>query len=222
MEPSLVVSGMRDQIVESAQLIWDYHQLGHSIGSADLIFVLGSHDPRVAERAAGLYMDGVAPRILMSGGFGNFTRGTFEKPEADLFAEIAISKGVPSEHILIENRSTNTGENVLFSKRLLVDRGLEVQSLVAVQKPYMERRTYATIRKQWPDVRVSVTSPQLSFDAYCGPGFPVERIIHIMVGDLHRIMTYPSKGFQILQEIPEGVEAGYQYLLSEGFDSHLA
>jgi uncharacterized SAM-binding protein YcdF (DUF218 family) len=222
MEPSLVVSGMRDQIVESAQLIWDYHQLGHSIGSADLIFVLGSHDPRVAERAAGLYMDGVAPRILMSGGFGNFTRGTFEKPEADLFAEIAISKGVPSEHILIENRSTNTGENVLFSKRLLVDRGLEVQSLVAVQKPYMERRTYATIRKQWPDVRVSVTSPQLSFDAYCGPGFPVERIIHIMVGDLHRIMTYPSKGFQILQEIPEGVEAAYQYLLSEGFDSHLA
>jgi uncharacterized SAM-binding protein YcdF (DUF218 family) len=213
---------MRDQIVESAQLIWDYHQLGHSIGSADLIFVLGSHDPRVAERAAGLYMDGVAPRILMSGGFGNFTRGTFEKPEADLFAEIAISKGVPSEHILIENRSTNTGENVLFSKRLLVDRGLEVQSLVAVQKPYMERRTYATIRKQWPDVRVSVTSPQLSFDAYCGPGFPVERIIHIMVGDLHRIMTYPSKGFQILQEIPEGVEAAYQYLLSEGFDSHLA
>lgn len=216
------MSGMRDQIVESAQLIWDYHQLGHSIGSADLIFVLGSHDPRVAERAAGLYMDGVAPRILMSGGFGNFTRGTFEKPEADLFAEIAISKGVPSEHILIENRSTNTGENVLFSKRLLVDRGLEVQSLVAVQKPYMERRTYATIRKQWPDVRVSVTSPQLSFDAYCGPGFPVERIIHIMVGDLHRIMTYPSKGFQILQEIPEGVEAAYQYLLSEGFDSHLA
>ena len=86
----------------------------------------------------------------------------------------------------------------------------------------MERRTYATIRKQWPDVRVSVTSPQLSFDAYCGPGFPVERIIHIMVGDLHRIMTYPSKGFQILQEIPEGVEAAYQYLLSEGFDSHLA
>ena len=222
MEPSLVVSGMRDQIVESAQLIWDYHQLGHSIGSADLIFVLGSHDPRVAERAAGLYMDGVAPRILMSGGFGNFTRGTFEKPEADLFAEIAISKGVPSEHILIENRSTNTGENVLFSKRLLVDRGLEVQSLVAVQKPYMERRTYATIRKQWPDVRVSVTSPQLSFDAYCGPGFPVERIVHIMVGDLHRIMTYPSKGFQILQEVPEGVEAAYQYLLSEGFDSHLA
>jgi hypothetical protein len=50
----------------------------------------------------------------------------------------------------------------------------------------------------------------------------VERIIHIMVGDLHRIMTYPSKGFQILQEIPEGVEAAYQYLLSEGFDSHLA
>ena len=158
----------------------------------------------------------------MSGGFGNFTKGTFEKPEADLFAEVAITKGVPKEHILIENRSTNTGENVLFSKRLLVDQGFEVQSLFAVQKPYMERRTYATIRRQWPDVAVSVTSPQLSFNAYCGPEFPVERIIHIMVGDLHRIMTYPSKGFQIHQEIPKGVEAAYQYLLSEGFDSHLA
>jgi uncharacterized SAM-binding protein YcdF (DUF218 family) len=216
------VPGKWGQIIESAQLIWDYHQLGHSIGSADLIFVLGSHDPRVAERAADLYLNAVAPRILMSGGFGNFTKGTFEKPEADLFAEVAITKGVPKEHILIENRSTNTGENVLFSKRLLVDQGFEVQSLFAVQKPYMERRTYATIRRQWPDVAVSVTSPQLSFNAYCGPEFPVERIIHIMVGDLHRIMTYPSKGFQIHQEIPKGVEAAYQYLLSEGFDSHLA
>jgi uncharacterized SAM-binding protein YcdF (DUF218 family) len=219
---AVVVSGTRDQIIESAQLIWDYHQLGHSIGSADLIFVLGSHDLRVAERAADLYSDGVAPMILMSGGFGNFTQGTFEKPEADLFAGVAISKGVPSQHILIENRSTNTGENVLFSKRLLADRGLDVQSLVAVQKPYMERRTYATIRKQWPEVAVSVTSPQLSFDAYCGPDFPVERIIPIMVGDLNRIMTYPSKGFQILQEVQESVEAAYQYLVSEGFDSHLA
>lgn len=218
----VIVSDICDQVIESAQLIWDYHQLGHSIGSADLIFVLGSHDLRVAERAADLYLDGVATRVLISGGFGNFTKGTFEKPEADLFAEVALSRGVPSEHILIENESANTGENVLFSKRLLANQGLEVGSLVAVQKPYMERRTYATIRMQWPEIAVTVTSPQLSFDAYCGQGFPVEQIIHIMVGDLQRIMTYPSKGFQIPQEIPNQVEAAYQYLLSEGFNSHLA
>ena len=213
---------IHDRVFQSAQLIWNYHLLGHSIGAADLIFVLGSHDLRVAERAADLYFQGIAPRILMSGGYGNFTKGTFEKPEADLFADLAVQKGVPVEHILIENGSTNTGENVMLSKALLDDHGVVVDSLVAVQKPYMERRTYATIRKQWPEVSVCVTSPQLSFESYCGSDFSMDFVVNIMVGDLHRIMNYPAKGFQIPQDVPQEILDAYHYLVSEGFDSHLS
>ena len=86
--------------------------MGHDLQTADLIWALGSHDLRVADRVAELWHAGMAPLVVMSGGLGNFTEGVFEKPEADLFAERAIELGVPEEVILIENRSTNTGENV--------------------------------------------------------------------------------------------------------------
>ncbi len=73
------------------------------------------------------------------------------EPEADQFAAIAIEMGVPTERILVENRSTNTGENVLFTKQLLAEKGLDPRTFIVVQKPYMERRSYATFRKVWPE-----------------------------------------------------------------------
>ena len=74
--------------------------------------------------------------------------------------------GVPHDRILIENRSTNTGENVQFTRELLAARGLDPLSFILVQKPYMERRTFATFSKVWPGKSVRVTSPQLSMEDY--------------------------------------------------------
>lgn len=141
--------------------------------------------------------------------------------EADLFATIALDKGVPREAIFIENKSTNTGENILFTQRLLHDKGLDPKSFIVVQKPYMERRSYATFRKHWPEKKLFVTSPQLSFEDYPNNEIPPERVINIMVGDLQRIKIYPEKGFQIPQEIPAGVWRAWERLVEMGFDGHL-
>ena len=46
-------------------------------------------------------------------------------------------------------------------------------------------------------------------------------ILNLMAGDLHRIIVYPSLGFQIRQEIPEGVFAALERLVSAGFGKHL-
>jgi hypothetical protein len=43
--------------------IWDYMHLNHKLKKADLIFVLGSTDTRVAEHATQLYLEGWAPLI---------------------------------------------------------------------------------------------------------------------------------------------------------------
>ena len=98
-----------------AKKLWDYHHLNHSLQKSDCILVLGSHDTRVADRAAELYLQGWAPLLVFSGGLGRLTEGMWTEPEADLFAKIAVNKGVPAEDILIENRSTNTGENILYT-----------------------------------------------------------------------------------------------------------
>jgi uncharacterized SAM-binding protein YcdF (DUF218 family) len=123
---------------------------------------------------------------------------------------------------LIENKSTNTGENILFTQNLLKEKGLDFHSFIVVQKPYMERRSYATFKKHWPEKDLMVTSPQLGFDEYPNAEIPLERVIHIMVGDLQRIKIYPEKNFQIYQEIPEDVWASYNALIDAGFTKHLA
>jgi len=208
-------------ILSLAKTLWNYHQMNHVLAKSDCILALGSHDLRVAERVAELYHQGLAPLVIMSGGLGNFTQQIWTESEADKFAKIAIEKGVPPEAILIENKSTNTGENILFTQKLLAEKELNPQSFIVVQKPYMERRSYATFKKHWPDKNLSVTSPQISFETYPTDEIPLERVIHIMVGDLQRIKYYPEKGFQIYQEIAPDVWQAYEKLIAAGFDKHL-
>ncbi len=204
-----------------AKIIWDYHHLNHQLKKADCIFVLGSHDTRVAEYASDLFLQGYAPYIIFSGGLGNLTKDIFQKPEAEIFSDIAVKCGVPPDKILIENKSTNTGENVEFTKELLVEKGLDFNSFILVQKPYMERRTLATFKKIWPEKNFIVTSPQVSFDDYSNDEISKDKVINIMVGDLQRIKIYPMRGFQIFQEIPNEVWNAYEKLIELGYTKHL-
>jgi uncharacterized SAM-binding protein YcdF (DUF218 family) len=208
-------------IDELAQIIWDYHHLHHNLEKADLILALGSNDLRVAEHAAELYLGAWAPRLMFSGNVGALTRGQFAKSEAETFAEIAVQKGVPREAILIEPESTNTGENVAFSRRMFAEHGLDPEKIILVQKPYMERRAYATFLNFWPGKRVIVSSPPIRFADYPTANLPKDLVISIMVGDLQRIREYPAKGFQIAQEIPEKVWQAYERLVAMGYTRHL-
>ena len=123
--------------------------------------------------------------------------------------------------MLIEDRSTNTGENVQLTRRLLRERGLDPKSFILVQKPYMERRTYATFRKVWPEKDAVVTSPRISYEDYPTEEIPREQVIHVMVGDLQRIRLYPAKGFQIEQEIPPEVWDAFERLVALGYTENL-
>jgi uncharacterized SAM-binding protein YcdF (DUF218 family) len=204
-----------------ARIIWDYHHVGHALAEADVILVLGSHDTRVAERAAEVFLGGWAPLIVFSGRLGSLTSGVWTRPEAEIFAEVAAAKGVPRERMLIEARSTHTGENVSFCRALLAERGLHPRRAIAVQKPYMERRTLATFQQRWPELDVRVTSPQLDFDAYPCADITRDDVIHIMVGDFQRLMLYGRKGWSAPQEIPDDVMDAYQDLVAAGFTSRL-
>ena len=208
-------------IDELAQIIWDYHHLNHKLEKSDAILALGSNDLRVAEYAAELYLQGWAPLLICSGNVGALTRGRFGKPEAEMFAEIAVKRGVPREAILTEPESTNTGENVVFTRRLLERRGLDPESIILVQKPYMERRAFATFMNFWPGKRVIVASPPIPFTEYFTAELTKDLVINIMVGDLQRIRIYPGLGFQIEQEIPDDVWLAFEKLVELGYDKHL-
>lgn len=215
------MDNISSRVITLAKILWDYHLLHHTMERSDCMLALGSHDLRVAHRAADLYLEGWAPLLVLSGGLGNFTKGMWTETEADLFAKIALDKGVPPHAILVENRSSNTGENILFTQQLLKGNGTDPSSFIVVQKPYMERRSYATFKKHWPDKKLIVTSPQIAFEQYANEEIPLERVINIMVGDLQRIKLYPAKGFQIYQDIPDEVWQAFEELVAAGFDKHL-
>ena len=214
-----------EQTLRLAEILWDYHHLGHVLSPADAIMILCSHDTRVAERGAELFLEGMAPLLILSGGLGTITRDLMTTPEAEAFAAIAESVGVPRQCMLLENRSANTGENVAFTRQLLTDRRIEVRRFILVQKPYMERRTYATFRQVWPEPEIMVTSPQVSMrdylHGYSHPSLRAADVISIMVGDLQRIRVYAERGFQISQVIPDEVWLAYEQLVAAGFSSRL-
>ena len=197
----------------------------HQVAQADAILVLCSHDERVAERGAQLFLEGWAPLIIFSGGRGEITKKLWDEPEAVRFARIAMSMNVPRENILVEPNSTNTGENVQFTRRLLEERGLDPYKFIVVQKPYMERRAFATFRRYWPEKEVVVTSPQVSLREYLAEysnsSLSASDVVGIMVGDLQRIKLYPALGYQIAQEIPAEVWSAFEELVRAGYNKYL-
>ena len=208
-------------IEQDAQLIWDYHHVNHELRPSDCVFVLGSHDTRVAERGAEVFLAGLAPVIVFTGYLGALTSDMWTRPEAEIFAEVAERMGVPRDRMVLETRATNTAENVRYSRALLAGRGLHPRTAIAVQKPYMERRTLATFGQVWPELDVRVTSPRLGFDRYPTEEITREQIIHIMLGDFQRLIVYADRGWSTRQRIPEEVMAAYRRLVAAGYTKRL-
>ena len=204
-----------------AKIIWHYHLLRQKVKKADCILVLGSHDTRVAKRGAELFLKGFAPLIIFSGKLGELTENRFKRSEAETFAKIARKMGVPKNKIIIENKSSNTGENIIFTKRLLKKLKLYPKSFIIVQKPYMERRVYATFKKLWTGKRFYVTSPKITYEKYPNKVLSKKEILNVMTGDLQRLKIYPKRGFQIRQSMPKKVWSAFEQLVRLGYNKHL-
>ncbi|MCG9648825.1 YdcF family protein [Vibrio brasiliensis] len=200
------------KLYQHIEHLWQYMQLSDTLQRADCIFVLCSNDLRVAEHAAKLYLEGWANKVIFSGGVGRLTEGMFSGSEAQAFADHAHDLGVPIADIIIEDKATNSGENVVFTHQLLRRSGLDFHSFILVQKPYMERRAYATFVKQWPAEysHICVSSPKTAFCDYFGEEIDLTTTVTAMLGDFERIKHYPSLGFQIEQPVPDSVETSYQ------------
>lgn len=222
-----------DVIDKLGKVLWKYHHLNQKIKKADIILCFTSVDLSVPKYCAKLYKENFAPRVLISGGNAmnasipdnhNIQRTSWgTDSEAEKYAELIINEGVPKEKVLLETKSSNSGENVLFSYQLLENMHLLPKSVLLVHKPTMERRAYASFKKWWPDTHtsVTVTSMPYTYEEYVGKIVDREVIINIMVGDIQRIINYPQLGYQIYQEVPKIVLNAYNELIDQGYDKHI-
>jgi len=207
------------EILAAARVLWDFHRLTMPLQPSDVLIVLGSYDLRVADEAARLFACGQAPVALVTGGYGNWTRERFTRPEAEIFAERLVASGVPPAAILIEPRAGNIGENVRFARDLLA--GRTIARALFVTKPQTQRRVYLTARAQWPHLEVLVTAPPTPFADQPTAEHDLAALINEMVGDIERIRTYASRGWQAHETIPDAVAAATQFLIGFGFTAHL-
>ena len=107
---------------------------------ADVIVVLGGGSHERPERAAELFKEHAAPRIIISG------LGDYEINRRRLMAA-----GVPANAIELETQSRTTRENAQFTVKLL--REQKQKRVILVTSWYHSRRAVACFRHYAPEIR---------------------------------------------------------------------
>lgn len=208
------------------QVIWDYLCLHQPPAKADVIVGFGNFNTDIARRAAELYHAGYAPKILFTGGLGRNTEGLLPEPEALRFAKVAMDCGVPESDIILEDKSANTKENILFTRQLLERLQLPHSHILGVHQPFMERRIAAAMGVYWPEQSFSVTCPQVTIPEYLRrareQGISENASISVIVGDFQRIELYAELGYQLPQHIPQEAWEAFHTLVALGYDKQLA
>ena len=214
------------EFLQPLQVLWDYLGMHQVPEKADCIVGFGNFNDNIARRAAELYLQGYAPKVLFTGGLGRNTEGLLPEPEAVRFARTAMECGVPEKDIILEDRSTNTAENILFTREKLRELGLAHGKILGVHQPFMERRITAAMGVYWPELDFRVTSPQVTIPEYLADsqkqGITENAAVSVIVGDFQRMDLYAKKGYQLPQDIPEEAWQVFHKLVEMGFDKQLA
>ncbi|MGW4850805.1 YdcF family protein [Streptomyces sp. NPDC004288] len=210
-----------EQAWADAQVLWDFQKMNHEPRPCSVGIGLGSHDLSVADVTADLYHRGMFPLIVFTGATSRTTASRMPRGEAEHYRDRALELGVPAAAILVEPNARNTGENIRFSRRLLADSEVEVDSALLVSKPYEERRAYATARQLWPEIEIVSASAPTPLAKYVDLIGNPRLVLDMLVGAQQRLLIYPDQGFMIRQKIPASVTDAYERLCTRGFTSRL-
>ncbi len=165
---------------------------------SDMIFIPGSGFPQLAEEAAKLYHQGLAPYILPSGKYsilnGKFA-GVQEKQELydgeyetewEFLKEALKKNQVPEEHILRENNATYTYENAIYSRKVTDRLGMEIKKAILCCKPYHARRSLLYYQLLYPETQFYVCPIQDS-DVKRDNWYLTEKGIRLVFGEVQRV-----------------------------------
>jgi uncharacterized SAM-binding protein YcdF (DUF218 family) len=170
------------------------HLITTPIKPADLLFVFGTRED-VAERveeAHRLWREGFFRWSIVSGGL---TAGS-PLSECEIIKSAMVARGIPPERILEEHRSTNTGENVIFSLPV-IDAAIglsNIRSVICLGNTWTARRYPMTLHRHWPEVEKML----ITVDSFATPRTlwhtdPQFRIRVLTEWD--KIEPYIAKGF---------------------------
>ena len=114
----------------------------------DMAFVFGTMHQEPIQLAYDLYQNNYISKIIVSGGINKHIGGN----EAKIISQELIKMGVKKEDIVLEDKSTNTLENVIFAKKVIDKKiGLNnIKKILVVVKSFHARRALMTLNKHFP------------------------------------------------------------------------
>lgn len=175
---------------------------------ADAIFVFGHNDPRPAEHAALLFQMKRAPIVLVSGGVGPRTELTpAYSSEADYYGAILLAGGVPKTNVILEDKATNTLENVIFGMSRLTASMSNPSRIIVVSVAPLLLRSELTLRRHFPQISIQKSAPDMMWD-WIEDRKKMERLC----GEIERLDRYAAQGDIARAHIPVGTAEVYRLL----------
>ncbi|MBB1200726.1 YdcF family protein [Enterobacteriaceae bacterium 89] len=213
---------------------------------ADLVVLAGNAVMPTIDAACRLAAENRT--LLISGGIGHSTTylyaaisrhprynilRTTGRAEASILADIAHQFwNIPHERIVVEDRSTNCGENASFTRETMEKHRIACRHGIVVQDPTMQRRTMATFAHVWQGEAqaphwhsypgylpvLKNGSHSVTFAEEATDVWPVDRYLSLILGELPRLLDDENgygprgKGFIAHVDIPTKVMQAWQVL----------
>ena len=117
---------------------------------SDFIYVFGAKTPLRPAKAADLYRQKLAPKIILSGR-GPFYGKVGDVAETERYAAITLEAGVPNSALIVEDASITIPDNVRRTLNMLDAQHIPYRSVIIVNSPYTQRRGWCVWKKHTPD-----------------------------------------------------------------------
>lgn len=141
--------------------------------------------------AVELYKQGFARRIIFSSGY----KYVFEEPM--VMKALAVSLEVPEQAIILEDKATNTYENVKFTSDILIRHNWK--SILLISSPYHMRRASLVFKRVVKDIKVIYTPISNSLFYLRPDGNKLKQInlqqIRAIIHEYTGILYYAFKGY---------------------------
>lgn len=160
------------------------------LAKAEILFIFGSSSSleEMKKAVKQVLSKAKIKTLLISGGVSN---KTFPRSEAQVIKDFICDILPKNLEIILEERATNTLENVLFSKKIYPK--LAQCPLCFISKSFASGRTFLTLKKHLPFAEIfqkSFVSNMCSKENW----LESERGKRLVFGEVYRIKTYSQKG----------------------------
>ena len=214
----------------------------------DLVVHAGNAILETAHAACKAALDANCP-LVFSGGIGHSTTLLVERvraenllpeenlenrSESEIFGALASQVwNFPKEKLILETRSTNCGENAVFTKSLLSELEQKARTIILFQDPTMQLRTFVTFQKVWQEAscqavfyscptfvpRLQMQDGITTYAAELPSGlWSPERFLSLIMGEIPRLRDDENgygplgRGFIPHVDIPAEIESAYQHV----------